>query len=139
MSENENFDMDALIDELSDRLESMIEDAVSDQVEDAVTSAIEDNLPDALEEALNDWFSNLEFVLKDGTIVRQRPRMSLLYPDKSRLMPCYGGLYVTGTRLMVQIASCSWDGIAFPTKEDALAALEKIKNAINDGVTLLEL
>ena len=143
MEENKNFDLDSIMDELSSHLEDMIENAVADHVESAVASAIEDTLPNALEdilsEALNETLSNFEFVLHDGTIVRQRPRMKLLYPDKSRLMPCYGGLYINGTCLMVQTASSSWDGIAFPTKEDALAALDKIKNAMNDEVTLLEL
>ena len=143
MEENKNFDLDSIMDELSSHLEDMIENAVADHIESAVYSAIEDTLPNALEdflsEALNETLSNFEFVLQDGTIVRQRPRMKLLYPDKSQLMPCYGGLYIHGTCLMVQITPSFWDGIDFPTKEDALAALDKIKNAMNDEVTLLEL
>ena len=157
MEENKNFDLDSIIDELSSHLEDMIENAVADHVESAVASAIEDTLPNALEDvlsdaltlpnaledilsdALNETLSNFEFVLPNGTVVRQRPRMKLLYPDKSKLMPCYGGLYIHGTCLMVQITPSFWDGIDFPTKEDALAALDKIKNAMNDEVTLLEL
>ena len=143
MEENKNFDLDSIIHELSANLEDMIENAVADHIESAVASAIEDTLPNALEEilseALNDAISNFEFVLPNGSVIRQRPRMKLLYPNKSRLMPCYGGLHINGTCLMVQIAPSNWDGIAFPTKEDALAAFEKVKNAMNDGVTLLEL
>ena len=144
MEENKNFDLDSIMDELSSHLDDMIENAVADHIESAVSSAIEDTLlPNALEDilsdALNETLSNFEFVLPNGTVVRQRPRMKLLYPDKSKLMPCYGGLYIHGTCLMVQIEPSFWDGIDFPTKEDALAALDKIKNAMNDEVTLLEL
>ena len=157
MEENKNFDLDSIMDELSSHLEDMIENAVADHVESAVASAIEDTLPNALKDilsdaltlpnaledilsdALNETLSNFEFVLSNGTVVRQRPRMKLLYPDKSKLMPCYGGLYIHGTCLMVQIEPSFWDGIDFPTKEDALAAFDKVKNAMNDEVTLLEL
>ena len=133
----------AIEDTLPNVLEDMIENAVADHVESAVASAIEDTLPNALEDilsdALNETLSNFEFVLPNGTVVRQRPRMKLVYPDKSKLMPCYGGLYIHGTCLMVQIEPSFWDGIDFPTKEDALAAFDKVKNAMNDEVTLLEL
>ena len=145
MEENKNFDLDSIMDELSSHLEDMIENAVADHVESAVASAIEDTLPNALEDilsdALNETLSNFEFVLPNGTVVRQRPRMKLLYPDKSKLISCYGGLYIhgNGTCLMVQIEPSFWDGIDFPTKEDALAAFDKVKNAMNDEVTLLEL
>ena len=143
MEENKNFDLDSIMDEISSNLEDMIENTVADHIESAVASAIEEALPNALEdilsEAITEALSNFEFVLPNGTVVRQRPRMKLLYPNKSRLMPCYGGLRIDGTCLMVQIAPSTWDGIAFPTKEDALAAFDKVKNAMNDEVTLLEL
>ena len=117
-----------LMDELYDRLE----EAIASQV----TSAVQDIIPEALAEGLADY----EFVLKDGTIVRPRPMMKLLSPNKTKLLLCYGGLRVDGCTLVVQTAIGRWESIAgYQTKEEAVAALLKVKEAMEANVPLLEL
>ena len=136
MGENKNFDLDSIMDELSSRLEDMIEDTLIDQVDSAVTCAVQD----AMSEALGESFSDFEFILKDGTIVRPKQRMKVFSPDKSKLLICYGGLRVDGSSLMIQTRASSWENIAYyPNKEEAIEALLKVKNAMESGVATFEL
>ncbi|MBQ2766836.1 MAG: hypothetical protein IJF49_02030 [Clostridia bacterium] len=136
MEENKNFDLDTIMDELSSRLEDMIEDALIDQIDDAVTCAVQDALPEALGES----FSHFEFVLSNGTIVRPRQHMKLFSPDKSKLVICYGGLRVDGSTLMVQTRISSWESIAYyQSREEAIEALAKVKNAMDSNLTICEL
>ena len=132
MSENEKIDIESIIDELSSNIYDMIED----KVEHAVTCALQDVLP----EVLSECFSDFEFVLNDGTIIRPKQRMKLLSPDKSKLLVCYGGLRIDGCSLMVQTAIGRWESIAcYPDRDAAIAALMKVKNAIDAGVLSYEL
>ena len=127
----EEFDMQELINEITDSIESTVECAVQDAVEDSVTCAVQD----ALEEALSEALSGLEFTLKDGTVVTPKKKMKLLSPNKSKLLLCYGGLRTDGKCLTVQTRSCSWENIAeYPTHEEAVAALLSVKKAMDDGV-----
>ena len=136
MEENKNFDLDSIMDELSSRLEDMIEDALIDQIDSAVTCAVQDAMPEALGES----FSDFEFVLKDGTIVRPRQYMRVFSPDKSKLLICYGGLRVDGSSLMIQTRISSWENIAYyQSREEAIEALLKVKNAMESGVSTFEL
>ncbi len=136
MEENKNFDLDSIMDTLSSRLEDMIEDALIEQVDSAVTCAVQD----VLLEALGESFTDFEFVLKDGTIVRPRQHMKVLSPDKSKLLICYGGLRVDGSSLMIQTRVSSWENIAYyPNKEEAIEALVKVKNAMESGFATFEL
>lgn len=129
---SEDFDMDELLDELSARMEDLLEGAITDQV----TGAVQDALPELLQESL----AAFEFVLKDGTIVRPRTQMKLLSPDKTKLLLCYGGLRVDGRTLVVQTRISSWESIAcYPSREEAAAALVKVKEAMEAGLSLLEL
>ena len=140
MEDNNTFDLDCIMDELSSRLEDMIEDALVDQVDSAVTCAVQEAMPEAISEALNEVFSNFEFILKDGTIVRPKQNMKVVSPDKSKLLICYGGLRVDGSSLMVQTRISSWDNIAFyQSREDAIEALTRVKNAMESGVSVFEL
>ncbi|MBQ8288384.1 MAG: hypothetical protein IJX76_06390 [Clostridia bacterium] len=136
MSENEKIDVDELVDEMEDRLREMIEDAVSealdDQMEDVVTCAVQDAIEDAL--------SRLEFVLSDGTQVRSKQPTYVLSPDKSKLLCCRGGLRVDGTCLMVQAGVSCWRDIAcYPSREEAIQAMEKVKNAMLAHKEIIEL
>lgn len=132
MEENKNFDIDTIIDELSARLEDMIEDVLVHQID----SAVQNSFPEALGESLSDF----EFVLTDGTIVRPRQRMKLFSPDKSKLVLCYGGLRVDGSSLMVQTRISSWENIAnYQTKEEAIEALIRVKNAMDTNLSIYEL
>ncbi|MBE6705234.1 MAG: hypothetical protein E7583_08235, partial [Ruminococcaceae bacterium] len=93
----EEFDMQELINEITDSIESTVECAVQDAVEDSVTCAVQDVLEEALSEALSD----LEFTLKDGTVVTPKKKMKLLSPNKSKLLLCHGGLRADGKCLSV--------------------------------------
>lgn len=136
MAENRNFDMDELIDELSERLEEMLEDAVADQIEDAVANAVQD----VFDEALHSSLSRFEFVLENGTVVRPRQLMKVVSPDKSRMLLCYGGLRVDGKSLQVQTGVTVWSEIAyFDTREEAIEALQKVKDAMMDDAPICEL
>ncbi|MBR5858935.1 MAG: hypothetical protein IKZ05_03345, partial [Clostridia bacterium] len=105
-------------------------------VDSAVTCAVQD----AMSEALGESFSDFEYILKDGTIVRPKQRMKVFSPDKSKLLICYGGLRVDGSSLMIQTRASSWENIAYyPNKEEAIEALLKVKNAMESGVATFEL
>ena len=136
MAENRNFDMDELIDELSERLEEMLEDAVADQIEDAVANAVQD----VFDEALHSSLSRFEFVLENGTVVRPRQLMKVVSPDKSRMLLCYGGLRVDGKSLQVQTGATVWSEISyFETREEAIEALQKVKDAMMADAPICEL
>lgn len=139
MDENKSFDLDNIMDELSSRLEDMIEgvqDVLIDQVDSAVTCAVQE----AISEAFGESFSEFEFILKDGTIVRPKQHMKVLSPDKSKLLICYGGLRVRDSSLVIQTGINSWDSIAcYQSKEEAIEALTKVKNAMESGVSTFEL
>ena len=136
MEENKNFDLDSIMDDLSSRLEDMIEDALIDQIDSIVTCAVQDAMPEALGES----FSDFEFLLKDGTIVRPKQHMKVFSPDKSKLLICYGGLRVDGSSLMIQTRISSWESIAYyQSREEAIEALLKVKNAMESGVSTFEL
>lgn len=136
MSENETQDIQDFLDELESRVEDIVEDAVTAQVEDAVNCALQDILPEVLGECL----SGFEFVLKDGTIVKQKQHMKLFSPDKSKLLLCMGGLKVDGTSLMVQTSISRWEWIAtYPNREDAITALNKVHQAMENQISVFEL
>lgn len=136
MAENETQDIQDFLDELESRVEDIVEDAVTAQVEDAVNCALQDILPEVLGECL----SGFEFVLKDGTIVKQKQHMKLFSPDKSKLLLCMGGLKVDGTSLMVQTSISRWEWIATdPSREDAIIALTKVPQAMEDHISVFEL
>lgn len=133
---NEDFDMDALMDEMTSRIEDAVEAAVADQIEEAVTCALQDVLP----ETLGECFADFEFVLPNGTVVRPRQYMKVLSPDKTKLLLCYGGLRVDGQSLTVQTRISSWETIAvYPSREEAVAALVRVKDAMDAHLEMLEL
>lgn len=140
MEENKNFDMDELIDALSERLseqlEEMMENAVADQIEDAVTCAVQN----VFDEALHNSLSRFEFVLENGTVVRPRQLMRVVSPDKTKMLPCYGDVRVVGTELRMQRSASIWENIAcYSTREEAIEALEKVKDAIMSDAPICEL
>ena len=140
MEENRDFDMDELIDALSERLseqlEEMLEDAVADQIEDAVTCAVQD----VFDEALHSSLSRFEFVLDNGTVVRPSQLMKVISPDKSKMLLCYGGLRVDGCSLQVQTSAMCWSEITYyRTREEAIEALQKVKDAMMADAPICEL
>ncbi len=136
MEENKTFDLDDIIDEMTNRVEDIVEDAIADQVEDAVIGALQNILP----EVLSECFVDFEFVLNDGTIVKPKQHMKLFSPDKSKLLLCYGGLRVDGTSLMVQTRISCWESIAaYQSRAEAIEALAKVKKAMEDNLSVFEL
>lgn len=119
-----DFDLDTLMDELEDKLDA------------AVYGAMEQALPEVLSESLTEF----EFQLKDGTIVRPRQKLKVLSPDKSKLLLCYGGLRVDGKCLLIQTRLSCWEMIAaYPDREAAIAALNRVRLAMEAGEKVLEL
>lgn len=47
------------------------------------------------------------------------------------MLPCYGGLRVDGSSLIVQTSASCWESIAYyKTREEAIKALEKVKDTM---------
>ncbi|MBQ8383490.1 MAG: hypothetical protein IJX47_09830 [Clostridia bacterium] len=123
MNENEKIDADELLDEMEDRLREMIEDAVSEALDDQLESVVTCAVQDAIEDLLSP---------KRYTYV--------LSPDKSKMLRCRGGLRVDGTCLMIQAGTTCWRDIAvYPGREEAIQALEKVKNAMLAHMEIIEL
>ena len=120
----ENFDIHDIVDEIADRIEDILEEKSGTFVK----------------EAFEEYFSDFEFVLKDGTVIRPRQKMKILSADKSCLLICYGGLKVDGRTLFVQTAVGDWGRIStYPDRESAIDALIRVKKAMDDGVLTYEL
>lgn len=136
MGDSKELDLDTMMEDLSDRLEEMLEDICFDAMEDHITNTIQDMLPEAISEAL----SNYEFVLPDGTVARPKQQMKLMSPDKTRMVVCHGGLRVDGRTLVVQTRISSWESIAcYQSREEAIEALGRVKNAMEANVPVFEL
>jgi hypothetical protein len=138
------FDMDEWMDELEDRVEEAVQNAaenvVDDLLEDRLEEAVFDAVQQAMPEILGESLARFEFQLKDGTIVRPREQTKVLSPDKSKLLLCYGGLRVDGKSLIVQTRLSCWEWIAdYPDREAAIAALNRLRLAIEAGEKLVEL
>ena len=138
----------AIADKIEDTVQTAVENAIADTVQDAVENAIgdaaddimEDAIFNAVQESLCEALSDMEFVLKNGTVARPRSRMKVMAPDKSKLVYCYGGLRVDGSTLMVQTRISCWDSIAYyADREEAIAALLRVKEAMESGTEIFEL
>ena len=129
--------------EMMDDLQSMLEDALEDmreEMEDKLQELVSDSISDFFAEGMEEVLHRHQFVLKDGTVIQPRQRTKVLSPDKTRLYPCYGGLRIDGTTLQVQTRISSWNPLcAYKTKEEAVEALLKVKNAMEQGLSIIEL
>ena len=140
MEENEKLDVDELLDEMEDRLREMIEDAVTCAVEDAIEDAVGDAVTGAINNAVEEIVSRLEFALQDGSFAGRRRYTYVLSRGKSKMLCCRGGLRVDGTCLMIQEGLTRWSDIArYSTREEALEALAKVKNAMLEHKEIIEL
>ena len=156
--------LESAIDDLTDRLVEKVEERLSDSIFDDISEEIADRLEERIDEAINDSISEYfaegleefleahQFVLQDGTIVQSRQKIKILAPDRKKLLNCYGGLRVENTEkyrgrnvpegwgLVVQTRISSWELISvYEHEEDAIADLMKVENAINEGLSLIEL
>lgn len=132
----DEFDRDEFMDELKEEMENIVQDALSD------------TLPEMVRESLRDYFADFGFRLPDGTQVVPRERLKLLSPDKTKQLVCMGGLRVSDTSrwsncpkgwaLEVQTRVSSWENLhIWPEKAQAVAALEKASQAMEEGETFL--
>lgn len=133
--------------EMLNDLHSIVEEAVEDAMED-MQGELEDRLQELISDSISEFFAegmeemlrNHQFVLKDGTVIQPRQKTKVLSPDKTRLYPCYGGLRIDGTTLQVQTRISSWNPLCtYKTKEEAVDALLKVKDAMENGLSLIEL
>lgn len=139
-----DFDMDEWMDEMEDRIENAVTNAaetvVNDLLEDRLDEAVFDAVQHALPEILGESLARFEFQLKDGTVVRPREQTKVLSPEKDKLLCCYGGLRVDGKCLLVQTRLTCWEMIAaYPDREAAVAALNRVRLAMEAGEKLVEL
>lgn len=129
--------------EMMDDLQAMLEDAlevIREEMEDKLQELVSDSISDFFAEGMEEVLHNHQFVLKDGTVIQPRQRTKVLSPDKTRLYPCYGGLRIDGTTLQVQTRISSWNPLCtYQTKEEAVQALLKVKNAMEQGLSIIEL
>ncbi len=129
--------------EMMDDLQAMLEDALEDmreEMEDKLQELVSDSISDFFAEGMEEVLHSHQFVLKDGTVIQPRQRTKVLSPDKTRLYPCYGGLRIDGTTLQVQTRISSWNNLcAYKTKEEAVQALLKVKDAMEQGLSIIEL
>ena len=140
MDENEKLDVDEILDGMEDRLREMIEDSVTVALEDAVECAVQDAVTGAINNAVEEIVSRLEFALQDGAFAGRRRYTYVLSRGKSKMLCCRGGLRVDGTCLMIQEGLTRWSDIArYSTREEALEALDKVKNAMLEHKEIIEL
>ena len=133
--------------EMMDDLQTIVEEAVEnamvdlrDDLEVTLQESISDSISEFFAEGMEEVLHNHQFVFKDGTVIQPRQKTKVLSPDKTRLYPCYGGLRIDGTTLQVQTRISSWNPLCiYKTKEEAVEALLKIKDAMEQGLSLIEL
>ena len=146
-----NKELDEIIEIKFDEMTIAFQETIEEQF-DELTESIGDYVNSSVENALQESLSQFEFVLSDGTHVIPRKQMSLTSPDKTKVLLCYGGLrvedtsrfsgkyYPVGWGLSIQTRIDSWEIIyVYETKEEAIKALEKVKNALNNGIDSLDL
>ena len=124
---------------IEDALENM-KDELLDEMGESVQEAVNDSLSEIVTESLEAYFASHAFALSDGTVIQPKEYLKVLSLDKRKLLPCYGGLKVDGKTLVIQTRISSWQSLCwFDTEEEAVAALLKIKNAMQSGEKYLEL
>jgi hypothetical protein len=138
---------EAKLEELKSILEETVSDAMEDKIEelsDIIQEKIEectsDVLSEFIEESIDEFLQTHQFQLPDGTIVKSRNRTKVMSPNGKMVLNCYGGLRVDGKTLMVQERLSSWRGLCyFETETEAVEALKKVNDAIEQGVSLIKL
>ena len=132
--------MDELQGVIEDVLENM-KDELLDEMNASIRDAVNDTLSEIVTEALEAYFASHAFALADGTVIQPEECLKVLSPDKRKLLPCYGGLKVDGRTLVIQTRIMSdWQSLCwYNTGEEAVAALLKIKDAMQSGEKYLEL
>lgn len=134
--------LEKILSAVTDAVESAVEDSIgvlTSEFEGSVGS-VSDNISEIFAEGLDQFLSDHQFVLRDGTIVKACNKTRVMSPDKKKVLTCYGGLRVDGKTLMVQTRISCWDALCnYQTGEEAVEALQKVNDAIEQGTTLIEL
>ncbi len=134
--------LEKIVSAVTDAVESAVEDSIgvlTSEFEGSVGS-VSDNISEIFAEGLDQFLSDHQFVLRDGTIVKACNKTRVMSPDKKKVLTCYGGLRVDGKTLMVQTRISCWDALCnYQTEEEAVEALQKVNDAIEQGTTLIEL
>lgn len=129
------FDEEELLEMIQDAVENAMADAV-----DEIMATVEDSVEASVQNAIQNMLSDFEFILPNGVQVSSRKKLSVTSSDKTKVLVCYGGLRVDGVSLFIQTRVDCWEEIGtYPTKEEAVQALEKVKNAIKNGLDFLDL
>ena len=136
-------DLDEIRDCIEEVLESALEEkleVLADDMRDAIEEVSYDSVSEAIEEGIEQFLSDHEFKLSDGTIIQSRPMTKVMNPDKTKVLICYGGLRVDGCSLVVQTAISRWESLySFESPEVAVDALKTITEAMEQRVSLIEL
>ena len=128
-------DLKCELEDLKDEIQDL-----RDDVQDEIESAISDAISEYFSEGIEDFLASHQFVLKNGTVVQTRLRTRVMAPDKKKVLICYGGAKVVGSALHIQTRVSSWEDLyTYPTESEAIAALQKLNNGMEQGVSLVEL
>ncbi|WP_027217159.1 hypothetical protein [Butyrivibrio fibrisolvens] len=134
--------LEKIVSAVTDAVESAVEDSIgvlTSEFEGSVGS-VSDNISEIFAEGLDQFMSDHQFVLRDGTIVKACNKTRVMSPDKKKVLTCYGGLRVDGKTLMVQTRISCWDALCnYQTEEEVVEALQKVNDAIEQSTTLIEL
>ena len=127
--------------------ESKIKDMIEEEVADHM-----DDLDEKIRSIVEEYLSNCDFELKDGSAIKPWEKLRILSPDIERMLVCYGGVKIFDTRkidgdffpdgwgLSIETAPSNWDILyVYSDEDDAKDALKKIKTALIQNDALLEL
>jgi len=128
---------------LADKLDDIadeIADQMEDRIHDIVDEAVGDSITEFFSEGLEQFLSNHQLVMKDGTTLQMRQKTRVMSPDKKKVLICYGGMKVDGKTLLIQTRISCWEHICcYETERQAIEALQKVNVAIEQGLSLIEL
>lgn len=127
-------------------------DTIAELLDERIDEAINDSISEFFSEGMEDFWATHPLVLNDGRIVSAKQRTKVMSPDKKKVLSCYGELRVEDTSkwdgryfprgwaLSVQTRISSWDVLyVYETEKEAMDALVLVNDAINKGMSLIEL
>ena len=139
--------IDGLRGELEEIARNAAEEAAEDAAESAAEDALEAVLEDAVADAVEEYLDFHERRLPDGTVIEPRKDLMILSPDKTRLIRCRGSVEVRrwsdqgeyALMIFTGASTGSCDYIHFSNRDEAVAALNKVKDSIEAGAKTVEL
>ena len=143
--------LEAMEEKIRDAIESALEEKMGDladeiadelegRLEDIIDAAVNDSIIEYFSEGIEEFLSNHQLMLKDGTTLQMRQKTRVMSPDKKKVILCYGGMRVDRKSLQVQTRISCWETLwTFETEEAAVEALRKVSAAIDQGISLIEL